>query len=197
MALKALLLLRRQKPLDSDVTHVTPVNRGMHFENVSVLIGHLVDVIKDMGYCWRDKEGQICSQKGVFRVNCIDCLDRTNVVQRLPSLYFPPAPRTQMTHHQWMPIPSQAPPWNRKPSPSTAPLSAPLTFTRPCNEETWQRSAPDCTYEEYIAADITVWGTLDAANIIREQQESCDEEGEEEMEEEPEDIPTTKDVLKA
>nr|CAD7259553.1 unnamed protein product [Timema shepardi] len=56
--------------------------RGMHFENVSVLIGHLVDVIKDMGYCWRDKEGQICSQKGVFRVNCIDCLDRTNVVQR-------------------------------------------------------------------------------------------------------------------
>uniref|UniRef100_V9IF55 Phosphatidylinositide phosphatase SAC2 n=1 Tax=Apis cerana TaxID=7461 RepID=V9IF55_APICE len=34
-----------------------------------------------MGYCWRDKQGTICMQKGVFRVNCIDCLDRTNVVQ--------------------------------------------------------------------------------------------------------------------
>nr|CAD7460596.1 unnamed protein product [Timema tahoe] len=43
------------------------------------------------------------------------------------------------------------------------------------------RLAPDCTYEEYIAADddITVWGTLDNADIIREQQESSDEEGEE------------------
>nr|CAD7446448.1 unnamed protein product [Timema bartmani] len=59
--------------------------------------------------------------------------------------------------------------------------------------------APDCTFEESIAADddITVWGTLDTADIIREQQESSDEEGEEEMEEEPEDIPKTKDVLKA
>nr|CAD7438977.1 unnamed protein product [Timema bartmani] len=62
--------------------------RGMHFENVSVLIGHLVDVVKDMGYCWRDKEGQICSQKGVFRVNCIDCLDRTNVVQAVMEIQF-------------------------------------------------------------------------------------------------------------
>nr|CAD7445500.1 unnamed protein product [Timema bartmani] len=74
---------------------------------------------------------------------------------------------------------------------SIAPSSAPLTFTQPCDEETWQRLAPDCTYEEYIAADddITVWGTLDNADIIREQQESSNEEGEEEMEEEPEDIP--------
>jgi hypothetical protein len=53
----------------------------MHFENVSVLINALADVIKDMNYCWRDKQGHICSQNGVFRVNCIDCLDRTNVVQ--------------------------------------------------------------------------------------------------------------------
>ncbi|XP_034249540.1 phosphatidylinositide phosphatase SAC2 isoform X2 [Thrips palmi] len=55
--------------------------RGMHFENVSLLIESLVEVLREMGYCWRDKEGLICSQKGVFRVNCIDCLDRTNVVQ--------------------------------------------------------------------------------------------------------------------
>ena len=34
-----------------------------------------------MQYCWMDKHGLVCEQKGVFRVNCIDCLDRTNVVQ--------------------------------------------------------------------------------------------------------------------
>ncbi|XP_078033429.1 phosphatidylinositide phosphatase spermathreecae isoform X1 [Augochlora pura] len=55
--------------------------RGMHFENVSILINALATVLTDMGYCWRDKQGTICMQKGVFRVNCIDCLDRTNVVQ--------------------------------------------------------------------------------------------------------------------
>ncbi|XP_065155717.1 phosphatidylinositide phosphatase SAC2 isoform X2 [Atheta coriaria] len=55
--------------------------RGMHFENVSILINSIADIIKDMNYCWRDRQGHICSQSGVFRVNCIDCLDRTNVVQ--------------------------------------------------------------------------------------------------------------------
>lgn len=28
-----------------------------------------------------DSEGLICEQRGVFRVNCVDCLDRTNIVQ--------------------------------------------------------------------------------------------------------------------
>ncbi|XP_043248016.1 phosphatidylinositide phosphatase SAC2 [Colletes gigas] len=55
--------------------------RGMHFENVSILVNALVPLLTDMGYCWRDKQGTICMQTGVFRVNCIDCLDRTNVVQ--------------------------------------------------------------------------------------------------------------------
>ncbi|XP_015433171.1 PREDICTED: phosphatidylinositide phosphatase SAC2 [Dufourea novaeangliae] len=55
--------------------------RGMHFENVTILVNALATVLTDMGYCWRDKQGTICMQKGVFRVNCIDCLDRTNVVQ--------------------------------------------------------------------------------------------------------------------
>lgn len=53
----------------------------MHFENVSILITAVADILKDMNYCWRDKQGHICSQNGVFRVNCMDCLDRTNVVQ--------------------------------------------------------------------------------------------------------------------
>lgn len=28
-----------------------------------------------------DQAGVICKQEGIFRVNCMDCLDRTNVVQ--------------------------------------------------------------------------------------------------------------------
>lgn len=28
-----------------------------------------------------DHAGVICKQEGIFRVNCMDCLDRTNVVQ--------------------------------------------------------------------------------------------------------------------
>ncbi|KAK9882655.1 hypothetical protein WA026_022521 [Henosepilachna vigintioctopunctata] len=55
--------------------------KGMHFENVSVLLNAIGDILKDMNYCWKDQHGHICSQNGVFRVNCIDCLDRTNVVQ--------------------------------------------------------------------------------------------------------------------
>ncbi|XP_045474678.1 phosphatidylinositide phosphatase SAC2 isoform X2 [Harmonia axyridis] len=55
--------------------------RGMHFENVSVLMNAIADILKEMNYCWRDQHGHICSQNGVFRLNCIDCLDRTNVVQ--------------------------------------------------------------------------------------------------------------------
>lgn len=28
-----------------------------------------------------DQAGVICKQEGIFRINCMDCLDRTNVVQ--------------------------------------------------------------------------------------------------------------------
>ena len=35
-------------------------------------------------YYWVTKSGNVInSQKGTFRINCIDCLDRTNVVQGL------------------------------------------------------------------------------------------------------------------
>ena len=37
--------------------------------------------MRAMRYCWMDAHGVVCEQEGVFRVNCIDCLDRTNVVQ--------------------------------------------------------------------------------------------------------------------
>ncbi|XP_055603029.1 phosphatidylinositide phosphatase SAC2 isoform X2 [Uranotaenia lowii] len=55
--------------------------RGMRFENVSSLIEALAPEAGSMGFHWRDTNGAICNQKSVFRVNCMDCLDRTNVVQ--------------------------------------------------------------------------------------------------------------------
>ncbi|KAH9420204.1 Phosphatidylinositide phosphatase SAC2 [Dermatophagoides pteronyssinus] len=54
--------------------------RGMKFENVSILIERIYDLIKEMRYCWIDNDGVICEQRGVFRINCVDCLDRTNIV---------------------------------------------------------------------------------------------------------------------
>ncbi|XP_064549172.1 phosphatidylinositide phosphatase SAC2 isoform X2 [Drosophila montana] len=55
--------------------------RGMRFENVSALIDAVGPEAGAMGFHWRDQRGMICNQKSVFRINCMDCLDRTNVVQ--------------------------------------------------------------------------------------------------------------------
>lgn len=71
---------------DSDkLTYVTfdfhEFCRGMKFENVSTLINAISSETSAMGFHWRDTNGTICNQKSIFRVNCMDCLDRTNVVQ--------------------------------------------------------------------------------------------------------------------
>ncbi|XP_067118667.1 phosphatidylinositide phosphatase SAC2 isoform X3 [Centruroides vittatus] len=55
--------------------------RGMKFENITILTESIKDIIREMRYCWFDSQGLICEQKGVFRVNCVDCLDRTNIAQ--------------------------------------------------------------------------------------------------------------------
>lgn len=53
----------------------------MKFENVTLLMDEIQDEISKMNYCWVDNQGLISKQNGIFRVNCIDCLDRTNIVQ--------------------------------------------------------------------------------------------------------------------
>ncbi|XP_074618210.1 phosphatidylinositol-3-phosphatase SAC1-like isoform X1 [Acropora palmata] len=57
----------------------------MRWERLSILIDRLSDAQVKFGYfSLRDKDGQIDSeQRGLFRTNCIDSLDRTNVVQSL------------------------------------------------------------------------------------------------------------------
>ncbi len=55
--------------------------RGMRFENVALLVDTIDELIQRMGFFWVDGQGKVLEQAGVFRVNCVDCLDRTNVVQ--------------------------------------------------------------------------------------------------------------------
>ncbi|KAF7294817.1 hypothetical protein MIND_01019600 [Mycena indigotica] len=55
--------------------------KGMKYENISKLIDAMDRNFDHQGYLWISGDLTMSTQKGVFRVNCIDCLDRTNVVQ--------------------------------------------------------------------------------------------------------------------
>ncbi|KAH6682606.1 SacI homology domain-containing protein [Halenospora varia] len=57
------------------------VCRGMKFENVSLLMDSLGDRLDGFGYTTVSDGTQLSRQNGVLRTNCMDCLDRTNVVQ--------------------------------------------------------------------------------------------------------------------
>lgn len=58
--------------------------RRMQWQNLSKLIARIENELEVQGYFLMDKTGEImCTQKSVVRTNCIDCLDRTNVVQSL------------------------------------------------------------------------------------------------------------------
>ncbi|SPO22233.1 related to SAC1 - Phosphatidylinositol phosphate phosphatase [Ustilago trichophora] len=62
---------------------------GMKFENVAKLIGQMEQTLGEMKYYHHrtvdegntDRVELLSRQTGVFRVSCLDCLDRTNVVQ--------------------------------------------------------------------------------------------------------------------
>ncbi|KIJ26452.1 hypothetical protein M422DRAFT_272497 [Sphaerobolus stellatus SS14] len=55
--------------------------KGMRYENISKLIQQLQRSFEHQGFFWVSEGTILSQQKGVYRVNCIDCLDRTNVVQ--------------------------------------------------------------------------------------------------------------------
>ncbi|KAI8391329.1 SacI homology domain-containing protein [Radiomyces spectabilis] len=57
--------------------------RGGNYDNVSLLMRSIRDNLDDYGYFLMDSDDNhiICKQKGIFRTNCMDCLDRTNLVQ--------------------------------------------------------------------------------------------------------------------
>lgn len=64
--------------------------KNMKYENLSKLLDELKNEVENYGYFYlemgkNEKEGERPArknmQKGIFRTNCMDCLDRTNVVQ--------------------------------------------------------------------------------------------------------------------
>ena len=55
--------------------------RGMKFENVSLLVQELSPSLSSFGYFTKNEDKVTSTQTGVIRTNCMDCLDRTNVVQ--------------------------------------------------------------------------------------------------------------------
>ena len=55
--------------------------RGMKFEKVVNLVDLLNSQIEDFGWSVELNNAITQKQRGVFRTNCMDCLDRTNVVQ--------------------------------------------------------------------------------------------------------------------
>jgi hypothetical protein len=55
--------------------------RGMKFENVSLLVDILGSKLDEFGHTVEAEGELISKQSGVLRTNCMDCLDRTNVVQ--------------------------------------------------------------------------------------------------------------------
>lgn len=58
--------------------------RKMRWDRLSILIDRIALDQDEMGYFMLLRDGTLSSlQEGVFRTNCIDCLDRTNVVQSM------------------------------------------------------------------------------------------------------------------
>ncbi|XP_048000875.1 phosphatidylinositol-3-phosphatase SAC1 [Leguminivora glycinivorella] len=57
--------------------------RGMRYDRLNVLIDRIAHEQAEFGYFMSRGGSVLLRQSGVFRTNCVDCLDRTNVVQSL------------------------------------------------------------------------------------------------------------------
>jgi SacI homology domain/Inositol phosphatase len=62
--------------------------RGMRFENVQKLVNAMEDTINSFGETVVLGQATEQTQAGVIRTNCMDCLDRTNVVQSAFAQYM-------------------------------------------------------------------------------------------------------------
>ncbi|BGP13974.1 hypothetical protein JCM10213v2_001912 [Rhodosporidiobolus nylandii] len=60
---------------------------GMRYENISKLIDNVKDDLEELQTYWTTSNENYATQNGVVRTNCIDSLDRTNVVQSALSRY--------------------------------------------------------------------------------------------------------------
>jgi hypothetical protein len=57
------------------------VCKGFRFENVALLFSSIEKMLDSFGWTEMNDSQRTKEQSGVLRVNCMDCLDRTNVVQ--------------------------------------------------------------------------------------------------------------------
>lgn len=58
--------------------------RKMQWHRLEILMARLTHDLEQMAYFLLTRDGVLVSvQDGIFRTNCIDCLDRTNVVQSM------------------------------------------------------------------------------------------------------------------
>ncbi|XP_008296958.1 phosphatidylinositol-3-phosphatase SAC1-B [Stegastes partitus] len=56
----------------------------MRWHRLQILMDMVTDMQDEFGYFLVDSEGKVLlNQEGIFRSNCMDCLDRTNVIQNL------------------------------------------------------------------------------------------------------------------
>ena len=62
--------------------------KNMKYENIARLLDIITKEIENYGYFHMEsvsassrRSSKVNGQKGIFRTNCMDCLDRTNVVQ--------------------------------------------------------------------------------------------------------------------
>uniref|UniRef100_A0A3Q3G8L4 SAC1 like phosphatidylinositide phosphatase b n=3 Tax=Kryptolebias marmoratus TaxID=37003 RepID=A0A3Q3G8L4_KRYMA len=56
----------------------------MRWHRLQILVDMVTEIQDEFGYFLVDADGKVLqSQEGVFRSNCMDCLDRTNVIQSL------------------------------------------------------------------------------------------------------------------
>ncbi|KAJ4360379.1 uncharacterized protein N0V89_000941 [Didymosphaeria variabile] len=69
------------KKLDFEWFDFHHVCRGMRFENVSLLMDSIAPFLKAASWTEISNDQVAQAQSGVLRTNCMDCLDRTNVVQ--------------------------------------------------------------------------------------------------------------------
>uniref|UniRef100_A0A8C7NLN6 SAC domain-containing protein n=1 Tax=Oncorhynchus mykiss TaxID=8022 RepID=A0A8C7NLN6_ONCMY len=57
---------------------------GMRWDRLNILVDNVAETQDEYSYFMVDAAGKVLSQqKGTFRSNCMDCLDRTNVIQSM------------------------------------------------------------------------------------------------------------------
>jgi hypothetical protein len=72
---------RFKEQLDFEWFDFHAICKGFHFENVSLLFSNIGERLDSFGWTEVVDSHRTKEQSGVLRTNCMDCLDRTNVVQ--------------------------------------------------------------------------------------------------------------------